>query len=98
MTSDSSKRFFDDYYRRSNRLIEVTVKGGRRLTGVFVSYFHGNEQNHEPFITRWHLVDEADQQTSGIDALGVFLGETVNQRDILKITFLEDGSEFLFAT
>lgn len=92
MATDFSKIFYDKYFSTNKRLIEVTLKNGRKISGVFISFFPGEKNSNEPYITRWHIVKEQHKMTMGIDAFGFRVGEIINQKDIQSIKFLHDNS------
>lgn len=96
MEIDFSKIFYDLYFSRSNRLIEVTTKSGRKIQGVFISFFHGDRTCNEPFIRKWYIVEEKYKMSTGLDAFGFRLGELIRQEDISSILFLEDNSQLQF--
>lgn len=96
MEPDFSKIFYDKYFSRSNRLIEVTMKNKRKITGVFISFFLGEEDKREPYIRRWHIVEEKYKISLGIDAFGFRIGELLNHKDIESIKFLDDNSVMTF--
>lgn len=96
MGTDLSKILYEKYFSHSNRLIEVTLKNGRKIRGVFISFFLGNHDYKEPYIKRWYIVEEKYKMTLGIDAFGFRIGEQINQKDIMSIKFLDDNSQMLF--
>lgn len=96
MKPDVSKTFYEIYISRNNRLIEVTLKNGQKKSGVFISFFPGEHACNEPYIRRWHMVDEKYKMTIGIDAFGLLIGEYINQKDIKSIKFLDVNSEIQF--
>lgn len=96
METDFSKILYEKYFSRSNRLIEVTLKNGRKISGVFISFFLGDQDTNEPYIRRWHIVEEKYKMTLGIDAFGFRIGELINQQDIISIRFLDDNSKMQF--
>lgn len=96
MEADFSKIFSEKYFRGENSLIEVTTKNGRKITGVILSFFHGETDCNEPFIIRWHIAAEKHKMTLGVDAFGFHLGEIVDQKDIESIKFLDDDSIMQF--
>lgn len=96
METDFSKILYEKYFNHRNRLIEVTLKEGRKIKGVFISFFHGDLDSNEPYIIKWHIVDEPYKMTLGIDAFGFRIGELINQKDIMCIKFLHDNSQMQF--
>lgn len=96
MKTDFSKIFYDKYFSTDKRLIEVTLKNGKKISGVFISFTLGEKNRHDPYITRWHMVNEAHKMTLGIDPFGFIIGEMINQKDIQSITFLEDNTTMHF--
>jgi len=96
LETDFSKILYKKYFSQSNRLIEVTLKNERKINGVFISFFLGEYDYNEPYIRKWHIVEEKHKMTSGIDAFGFRLGEIIEQKDIKSIKFLDDNSEIIF--
>lgn len=96
MKIDFSKVLFEKYFSSSDRLIEVTLRNGRKITGVFVSFFHGDQSRNEPYVIKWYIVPEINKMTTGMDAVGFGLGELINQKDIRSVTFLDDYSQMQF--
>jgi hypothetical protein len=62
METDFSKEIYDNYYNVKDRIVEIIMKDNRILEGKLVSFFHGNKESNEPFITKWHFVDKNDIQ------------------------------------
>lgn len=91
MGTDYSKILYDKYFSSNNRLIEVRMKSGRKITGVFISFFVGETSSNEPYIRRWNIVEEKHKMTLGIDAFGFRLGEIINTKDIESVKFLDDN-------
>jgi hypothetical protein len=96
MEADFSKIFYEKYFKRKDKKIEVTFKNGKKLRGVLVSFFHGDPDKEEPFIRCWHLVCEKHKLSLGVDAFGFRLGELINQEEISSIQFLSDHSVMKF--
>ena len=96
MKADLSKQLYDKYFKRTNRVVTMTLRNGRKITGVFIAFYCGDEDLGEPFITKWHMVDKKYKKTSGIDAFGFFIGEYIDQKEIESIKFLSDYSEMKF--
>ncbi|MGE0568813.1 MAG: hypothetical protein AB7O73_12750 [Bacteroidia bacterium] len=96
METDFSKLLYKKYFSCSNRLIELTLKNGRKINGVFISFFLGNQDGNDPYIRKWCIVDEKYKMTFGIDAFGFRIGEIINQNDIMSIKFLDDNSQMKF--
>lgn len=94
--ADFSKVLFEKYIRLKNRNMELVLKNGRHIKGVIVGYFKGDEENKEPYIRRWHIVDEDDSATMGFDPFGKLIGELVDHADIAEVYIQEDGSFIKF--
>lgn len=76
METDLSKIFYDKYFKREHRLIEITLNNGRKINGVIISFFLGEKSQNEPYITMWHIVNEKHKMTLGIDPFGFCIGES----------------------
>lgn len=92
MKIDWSKLLYDKYFNLTDRFITVTLKNGVIISGFFIAFRCGNRLSSDSFITQWQLVSEADKNTLGIDPAGFFLGQFVQQKDILEINFHQDNS------
>lgn len=96
MKPDLSKTLYEKFCHRSICKIEVTLKSGRKIRGIFISYIYGEPNRHDPFIRKWHIVEEKDQVTQGMDNFGFQIGELIDQISIKQITFLDDYSTMEF--
>jgi hypothetical protein len=96
METDYSKVLYETYFSSNNRLIEVTLKNGRKITGEFISFFFGEEDNNQTFIKRWQIVEEKYKVAFCIDAFGSPIGELINQKDIKSVKFLDNNSQIQF--
>lgn len=74
----------------------LVLKNGRHIKGVIVGYFKGDELSDEPYIMRWHIVDENDSTTMGFDTFGCLIGELVDHANIAEVYIQEDGSFIKF--
>lgn len=86
MELDMSRQFYDLYFISDNHDITVILKNGKKIRGVFIAVFKGDESIGEPFIKRWHIVEEKYKLSLGINAFGYLIGEYVNQEEIFQIT------------
>lgn len=93
MKTDFSKIIYDNYFNRSNRLIEVTLKNNRKIHGIFISFVRGDFDCNEPYIIKWLIVEEKYKMTLGIDAFGFGIGEIINHNEITCIKFLDDNTQ-----
>ena len=96
METDLSKQLYDRYFKLRNRVVTVTMRNGREITGVLIAFYRGEKDWGEPYIAEWHIVDEKYKMTSGIDAFGFPIGEYIKQKEIESIKFLADNSEIKF--
>lgn len=92
MENDHSKALLERYFALNERLITVILRNGSQLTGVFIAFSKGDEYLDEPYITHWHLVDEKDKMSLGINFLGMPIGQIVAHQDIAAIFFHQDKS------
>jgi len=90
MNSDFSKDIYEKYFNKKDRILQVTLKNGTSLKGIFVSFTHGDPDGKEPYITKWHFVPEEDIENyrsfPHID-FGEEYGQIINQSDIENVTF-----------
>jgi hypothetical protein len=86
MKTDLSFELYKKYFNLKNCQIIIELKNHAILIGKFLGFFRGNTS----YISKWHFVDT--NVLLGIDAFGFLVGQIINQKDISKITFLEDNS------
>ena len=96
MKTDLSKSLYEKYFDLTMRTVTVILKNQKIIIGVFISFCLGDQYSFEPFITKWHIVNEADKNTLGIDSFGFLIGECINQNDISEILFHENNSVMKF--
>lgn len=96
MTPDASHEFYDAYFARSNRFLELTLKDGYKITGVFVSFVPGEKQLGEPYIIRWRMVETTEKFSSLFEFLENNPGQMIEQKDIASVKFMDDGSVMNF--
>lgn len=92
MEKDTSRILFDKYFSLSDRTIEVVLKSGRRLTSVIIGFWYSEDENDEPPVKKWHIVDKEHNTSSGFDNLGIIQGEIIKHCDIDTVYFFEDKS------
>ncbi|MEP7269683.1 MAG: hypothetical protein ABI844_18850 [Saprospiraceae bacterium] len=92
MGQDLSEVFYEKYFSGNNRLIVVSLKNGKQITGIFVSIFINPYTGNKPSIRAWQIVEEKYKLTLGIDDLGYLLGEIILQKEIDKVRFLHDNT------
>jgi fibronectin type 3 domain-containing protein len=96
MKKDSSWLLHEKYFKLTNKNIEVFLRDGRSIKGVFVGFFLHGADSDEPSISKWHIVDEQASFSWGVDGLGNTRGEIIRQRAIAQIHFQEDNSTMIF--
>ena len=87
---DYSREIFEKYYNSKNKLLKITLRDNSVLEGIFTSFFHGDENSGDPYIIKWHFLDEKeiskqDIQNS-IDSSEEF-GRIIKQKDIKHVEF-----------
>ncbi|HMX88180.1 MAG TPA: hypothetical protein PKK64_08285 [Saprospiraceae bacterium] len=88
---ESSVNIFQKFLGLAHSNVEVYLKNGRIIHGVIIDFcleFHQGQ----PYVTTWHLVDENEKMTLGVNIVGQLCGEFVKTKDIIKIKFLQDQS------
>jgi hypothetical protein len=96
METDFSNIFYEKYFNRGNRLIEVSLKNGRKIIGVFISFFLNDFDSNKPYIRRWHIGEEKYKRTLGIDEFGFHICKLIILNYIMSIKFLDDNSQMHF--
>ena len=57
---DFSKEIYKKFYNSSGRILQIFLKDGSTLKGVFVGVYHGDTEAGEPYVIKWHFVPESD--------------------------------------
>lgn len=96
MKPDVSKIFYEKYFSKRNRPIEVTLKNGEKITGIIISFFHGDASYGEGYIRKWHIVNIEDKHSLGINVFDTPIGKMILQSSIKQVKFLDDNSEMNF--
>jgi hypothetical protein len=96
METDFSKKIYDTYYNVKDKIVEITLNDNRMLEGKLVSFYHGDKEAAEPFVSQWHFVEKEDIQKYekglGISIEGAEdIGIIIRQIDIREIKF-KNGS------
>lgn len=92
MDIDFSKEIYNNYYNVKDRIVEITMKDNTVLEGTLVSFFHGDKDADEPFVTQWHFVNKKDieqyQKNLHLSIDGnQDIGMNIKQKDIKTIRF-----------
>ncbi|MFN8317343.1 MAG: hypothetical protein U0T32_12930 [Chitinophagales bacterium] len=95
MKTDSCFQFYTHYFSGSHRVVEIHTVNNQIIKGVIVGFIKGDTRSGAPFITQWHVVDEAKQYSIGIDPFGCVIGDIVDHQTIKSIT-MQDGQVFTF--
>lgn len=87
---DYSREIFEKYYNKENRILKIILKDDTVLNGIFISFFHGEENSKEPYIIKWHFLDEKDISKQdiqlSIDGSEEY-GKIIKQEDIKSVEF-----------
>ncbi len=92
MNEGTSRKIWEEYFKDSDRLVEVTLNDGRKLSGVFVSFIPDNFNTVKTGYLGWHLVKESQRWTVGIDPFGFLVGEIINEANIVSVKSLSDNT------
>jgi len=89
---DYSKEIYDNFFNSEGRILKVALRNNKILNGIFVSIFHGDPDSGEPFIVKWHFVEEKDipSYRQGLDVAidsGREIGMMIDQKDIEHVSF-----------
>lgn len=89
MKNDYSKEIFEKYFSVKNKTLVITLNDGTVLEGFLVSFSHGDEGSDDPFIVRWHFVDQRDMSKyeKMFSIGGEETGRSLEQRDIKNVHF-----------
>lgn len=94
MKNDLSYLLYEKYYNLNNPIIEIVMKNNEVLKGGFHGFFKGDTSKNEPYIIKWHFVEE--DSFFGIGLFEELIGHYIYQSEIKCIKFLEDGSSINF--
>jgi hypothetical protein len=90
--NDYSKEIYDKYCNSEGRILQIFLKDGSMLEGIFGGYFHGDIEVGEPFIIKWQFIPESDIDkynsvvlTESTDTLG----RIIKQEEIDRVQFLK---------
>jgi hypothetical protein len=95
MIQDPSAILFDRYFNLSNRQVSVYLLNGAVHRGVFVGFFHGDEDDKFA-ILRWHLMPEGEHAPLGIGAGGERKGMMIDSAHIARVELHGDQSTIPF--
>lgn len=85
--TDYSQTIYDTYYS-AEKPLKITLKDGTILVGNLIGFFHGDPDNREPFVIRWHYVGSGENKLRPIGE-GI-RGAILEQEDIEKVEFTGD--------
>jgi hypothetical protein len=91
MKKDYSKEIYDTYFNKKERIVKVVLNDGTELEGIFVSFFHGDQEGNDTFIVKWHFIEKEDipKYKRGIPIDGDSeIGIIIHQKDIKVVTFI----------
>lgn len=91
LQQDPSAELYDRYFALANRKVTVNMKNGASYQGVFIGFFHG-EENDRYAILRWHLLPEGEHAPLGIGAGGERKGVYVRSAQIASVVLHGDHS------
>jgi hypothetical protein len=89
---DYSKEIYDKYCNSEDRILQVFLKDGSMLEGIFVGYFHGDIDAGEPYILKWHFIPESEIKKYHIELSAETkqeFGRIIKQKDIKEVRFKE---------
>ena len=85
MDKDYSREIYDKFFSEKGRILKITLADDSVIEGMLVGFFHGDEESHEPFITKWHFVAENELGKNNKFEEGK--GKVIYQKDIKRIEF-----------
>ncbi|MEI8201859.1 MAG: hypothetical protein WCH34_02535 [Bacteroidota bacterium] len=92
MKTDRTKELYSKYFNLINRKIEILLRNNTVLIGEFIGYFKGDEETAEPYILKWHFLQEMNSLSNEKVLFEDNIGEIIIQKDIKAIRFIEDGT------
>jgi hypothetical protein len=91
--NDYSKEIYDKYCNSEDRILQVFLKDGFMLEGIFVGYFHGDIDAGEHYIHKWHFVPESEIEKYHLVATAEMknkFGRMIRQEEIARVQFKEN--------
>ncbi len=70
-----------------NRKVEILLKNGNRIQGIVIGYFKKDMDDLNSPVIKWHIINNKDKMTLGIDAFGFLIGKIIEQKDIEGMKF-----------
>lgn len=95
MIQDSSAVLFDRYFNLENRSVSVYLRNGTVHVGVFVGFFHGDEDDKYA-VLRWHLMPDGEHAPLGIGAGGERKGLMIDSATIARVELHGDNTTITF--
>lgn len=86
---DLSFEFFRAYSERPDGIVQFILRDGTVFSGVISGFVKGNPALNEPFVIRWHLVNEKDKLSLDFDPIGNRLGTVIEQEDVSEMKWVE---------
>lgn len=71
----------------------MALKDGRVVKGIICGFFKGDKDLDEPYIIKWHIVNEQKYKRFSSNFLGSITGEIIKQEDIHEVYYYEDSKE-----
>ena len=87
---DYSKEIYDKYCNAEDRILQVFLKNGSVIEGIFVGYFHGDTEAGEPYILKWHFIPESEIKKYHLVATAEMknkFGRIIGQKEIDRVQF-----------
>lgn len=85
MEQEHSQLLYEQYILNYDKKVILVLRNGRRLKGFIVGWFKDDED--EPVINKWHIVEEEYRPCLGMDAFGYIAGELIHHADIVSYHF-----------
>ncbi|MCF8255170.1 MAG: hypothetical protein K9H61_09915 [Bacteroidia bacterium] len=92
MKADSSKLAYNKFETLSNKNVRFYLIDGTIYTGSLIGFFKGLEDEGEPYIIQWHLVNTKDYYCAAMDSQEFFDGILIHHSQIKWIQFKQDQS------
>lgn len=95
MKKDSSVKFYDLYFSRPDKKVEISMKDGRKILAFITGYYKGKPDSTDTVIMKWHLLEAAENQSESLGDLDEN-GLIVNHADIDQVRFCSDNTLIKF--
>ncbi len=90
---DFSREIFEKYYNSNGRILKISLRDQTELEGLLVGFYHGDEDEDEPFIYKWDFIDKNNitdlEKILPLSFDDQKAERIIFQKDIESVTFID---------